>query len=259
MTMQHRHEMRKKLQDFDLFLYAEDDVHVELRHVLAFYAESLRLAAAPEGRKYVLGWQRFEKNGIGARRRRDARRAGGGDRARRAGSRASRVDDAKRSAGLGAEQVMWENGVDSYHAVEVGGRLYATMVNPHAGAWMVRAAVVFLGPGDRGGPAQATREELRQHHKQCHILNVPKTAGSFTRVRAGGWNLYLNCGRRKVLPVANRAGKVSEIPNFKGSFLGRFSLVSADFWTSDHLLERPRSVGAFTGTRARGTLKLKRR
>jgi hypothetical protein len=149
MTMQHRHEMRKKLQDFDLFLYAEDDVHVELRHVLAFYAESLRLAAAPEGRKYVLGWQRFEKNGIGARRRRDARRAGGGDRARRAGSRASRVDDAKRSAGLGAEQVMWENGVDSYHAVEVGGRLYATMVNPHAGAWMVRAAVVFLGPGER--------------------------------------------------------------------------------------------------------------
>ena len=100
---------------------------------------------------------------------------------------------------------MWENGVDSYHAVEVGGRLYATMVNPHAGAWMVRAALVFLGPGTARAPAQATREELRQHHKQCHILNVPKTAGSFTRVRAGGWNLYLNCGRRKVLPVANFA------------------------------------------------------
>ena len=63
----------------------------------------------------------------------------------------------------------------------------------------------FLGPGTARAPAQATREELRQHHKQCHILNVPKTAGSFTRVRAGGWNLYLNCGRRKVLPVANFA------------------------------------------------------
>jgi hypothetical protein len=57
----------------------------------------------------------------------------------------------------------------------------------------------------------------------------------------------------------NRAGKESEIPNFKGSDLGRFPLVSADFWTSDHLSERPRSVGAFPGTRARGTLTLKRR
>ena len=50
-----------------------------------------------------------------------------------------------------------------------------------------------------------------------------------------------------------------EIPNFKGSYLGRFPLVSADFWTSDHLSERSRSVDAFHGTRARGTLTLKRR
>ncbi|KAH8072550.1 hypothetical protein JL720_11115 [Aureococcus anophagefferens] len=47
--------------------------------------------------------------------------------------------------------------------------------------------------------------------------------------------------------------KESEIPNFKGSFLGRFPLVSADFWTSDHLSERSRSVDAFPGTRARNT------
>ena len=57
----------------------------------------------------------------------------------------------------------------------------------------------------------------------------------------------------------SRAAKESEIPNFKGSYLGRFPLVSADFWTSDHLSERPRSVDAFPGTRARGTLTLKRR
>jgi hypothetical protein len=38
-----------------------------------------------------------------------------------------------------------------------------------------------------------------------------------------------------------RAAKESEIPNFKGSFLGRFPLVSADFWTSDHLSERARA------------------
>ena len=59
--------------------------------------------------------------------------------------------------------------------------------------------------------------------------------------------------------VATRAAQESEIPNFKGSYLGRFPLVSADFWTSDHLTERPRSVDAFSGTRARGTLTLKRR
>ena len=56
-----------------------------------------------------------------------------------------------------------------------------------------------------------------------------------------------------------RAAKGCEIPNFKGSVLGRFPLVLADFWTSDHLSERPRSVDAFSGTRARGTLTLKRR
>ena len=59
--------------------------------------------------------------------------------------------------------------------------------------------------------------------------------------------------------VLVRAGQESEIPNFKGSYLGRFSLVSANFWTSDHLLERSRSVDVFFVTRARETLKLKRR
>jgi len=60
------------------------------------------------------------------------------------------------------------------------------------------------------------------------------------------------------LGVRNRAGKESEIPNFKGSYLGRFPLVSADFWTSDHLSERSRSMDACPGTRVRGTLMLKR-
>ena len=48
------------------------------------------------------------------------------------------------------------------------------------------------------------------------------------------------------------AGKGCEIPKFKGSSLGRFPLVSADFWTGDHLSERSRRVDAFGGTRARG-------
>ena len=59
-------------------------------------------------------------------------------------------------------------------------------------------------------------------------------------------------------PAGARAAKESEIPNFKGSYLGRFPLVSADLWTSDHLSERSRSVDAFFGKRARGTLMLKR-
>jgi len=42
--------------------------------------------------------------------------------------------------------------------------------------------------------------------------------------------------------VAHGAAKGCEIPNFKGSYFGRFPLVSADFWTSDHLLERSRST-----------------
>ena len=51
--------------------------------------------------------------------------------------------------------------------------------------------------------------------------------------------------------VRVRAAQESEIPNFKGSDLGHFPLVSADFWTSDHLAERSRSVDVFSVTRAR--------
>jgi hypothetical protein len=71
----------------------------------------------------------------------------------------------------------------------------------------------------------------------------------------GVWDDDSDCRRA----VALRAGQESEIPNFKGSSLGRFPLVSADSWTSDHLSERSRRVDAFPRTRARGTLTLKRR
>ena len=64
--------------------------------------------------------------------------------------------------------------------------------------------------------------------------------------------------RSKVQKALVRAAKESEIPNFKGSFLGRFPLVSADFWTSDHLSERSRRVDAFSGSHARGSFMLKR-
>ena len=48
-----------------------------------------------------------------------------------------------------------------------------------------------------------------------------------------------------VVGVGLQGSQECEIPNFKGSFLGRFPLVSAGFWTSDHLSERSRSVDAF--------------
>ena len=59
--------------------------------------------------------------------------------------------------------------------------------------------------------------------------------------------------------VTNRAAQGCEHPNFKGSYLGRFPLVLADFWTSDHLSERSRSMTVVSRTRARGTAKMKRR
>ncbi|KAH8083462.1 hypothetical protein JL720_8347 [Aureococcus anophagefferens] len=74
--------------------------------------------------------------------------------------------------------------------------------------------------------------------------------------RRGGWStprLVEYLPALDPLPAKTRAGKESEIPNFKGSYLGRFPPVSADFWTSDHLLERPRSVDAFWNARARNT------
>ena len=55
------------------------------------------------------------------------------------------------------------------------------------------------------------------------------------------------------------AGRERGLPNVTGSDLGRVPLVSADVWTGDELSERPRSAHAVSGTRARGTLKLKRR
>ena len=66
-------------------------------------------------------------------------------------------------------------------------------------------------------------------------------------------------GLEIALSATRRAAQESEIPNLKGSDLGHFPLVSADFWTSDHLSERSRSVVVFSVTRARGTLTLKRR
>jgi hypothetical protein len=86
----------------------------------------------------------------------------------------------------------------------------------------------------------------------CHMIcGDPVSLGSFRKFALTG-----DMGENM---FGAGAGQESEIPNFKASYLGRFPLVSADFWTSDHLSERSRRVDAFSGTRARGTLTLKRR
>ena len=82
------------------------------------------------------------------------------------------------------------------------------------------------------------------------FLLRPRSGFSIGRDRTAGRELSLGLhrlqkgesfGETELLEARARAGKGCEIPNFKGSYLGRFPLVLADFWTSDHLSERPRT------------------
>jgi hypothetical protein len=91
------------------------------------------------------------------------------------------------------------------------------------------------------------------------MLKVLPLATAIASEALGRWGIEEDSEGNAFVEVMNRAAKESEIPNFKGSDLGRFPLVSADFWTSDHLSGRSRSVDAFVGTRARGTFMLKKR
>jgi D-threo-aldose 1-dehydrogenase len=175
--------------------------------------------------------------------------------------------------------------------VEVGFRHFDTA--PHYGLGVAESR---LGAGLRRGCAKLTRtrraalkildEEVRVWTKVGRVIKTRGTVaagdvvesdnlpGSATTIyldspedavpvldysAAGAAASYAQSLDRLGPGVVVRAAKESEIPNFKGSYLGRFPLVLADFGTSDHLSERFRSVDVFSGTRARGTLTLKRR
>ena len=118
----------------------------------------------------------------------------------------------------------------------------------HIGAALVLGGVDCTGPG---------LYQIYPHGSTSKLPYVTMGSGSLAAMSV--FETEYKDGMDEAGAVALRAGQESEIPNFKGSFLGRFPLVSADFWTSDHLSERSRSVDVFLVTRARGTLTLKRR
>jgi hypothetical protein len=104
---------------------------------------------------------------------------------------------------------------------------------------------------------------LRWVHNPARVVHLPPSIlAEEEKPEEPPNSLLIVLVRGRNLPIMDQAmfgaGKESEMPNFKGPYLGRFPLVSADFWTSDHLSKRSRSMDAVSGTIARGTLIWKR-
>ena len=116
------------------------------------------------------------------------------------------------------------------------------------------SALLHAATGAARGDARCAYALARWHRRLPHPL-LPAAPGCDVDLPAAPAPLDLD----GPCLAPTRAAQESELPNFKGSYLGRFPLISADFWTSDHLSERSRSMDAFSGTRARGTLTLNRR
>ena len=149
---------------------------------------------------------------------------------------------------------------DGGEPAPAGGLLQSPWVDLDADLAGVDAPVDFL-PRDlidlfadatraASGPADATHSPLRfdlgglppvlVQSGDCEILRAQQAA---VAAKAGATHtVYRDMVHAFPIFAFCRAAQESEIPNFKGSYLGRFPLVSADFWTGDHLLERSRSV-----------------
>ena len=95
------------------------------------------------------------------------------------------------------------------------------------------------GPGRRALRLQRLRQVLRGGQRLARRARRRGRAPLPRDLRDGRGGRARRAAA--ALRAPDRAAKESEIPNFKGSYLGRFPLVSADFWTSDHLSERPRT------------------
>ena len=115
----------------------------------------------------------------------------------------------------------------------------------HARGIHTRAAATRLAPSrraDRRAPTMAARVPWRT----VFLAEYGGPIAIFPAVAAAA-----STGPCRALDLATgRAGNGRELPDFKGSSLGRSPLVSADVWTSDHLSEWSGSVDAFLGTRA---------
>ena len=111
---------------------------------------------------------------------------------------------------------------------------------------MMRLDATRVGSTDLSLPCFVVDQRGGDPYESCRVVLNCETSGGRLRFAEPEVDLGLIAVGAK-----NRAAKESDIPNFKGSFLGRFPLVSADFWTSDHLAERSRSVDVFSVTRAR--------
>jgi len=94
-------------------------------------------------------------------------------------------------------------------------------------------------------------DELRLWAVSEYAVARQARDGSSNNADLGGYvGVYFKGRKRR---ARTGAGRGRDAPTFKGSELGRFPLVLADFWTSDHRSERSRRADALFGTRARGT------
>ena len=140
----------------------------------------------------------------------------------------------------------------SVRALADGGAARGAVVvrGTHGGCLEGRAAVLVcewdgklsaaVAPGG-GRVALYGRLNTAKQHRWVQVAFAPGPAGpfgAFTPVSILGWGpCDVPFASVYYAAVNARAGKESEIPNFKGSYLGRFPLVLADSWTSDHLSE----------------------
>ena len=138
-----------------------------------------------------------------------------------------------------------------------------------------RGAVRVLHGGRAGPPGHAARDGRGLQRRRAGRVRVHRARRA---VRRGRRRLDLHArglpdGRARLRhgpglrarprrrlrerPPGQETG--CDMPHSKGASLGRVPLVSADFWTSDHVLERSRRVPACSGTHTHSTLASQRR
>ena len=101
-------------------------------------------------------------------------------------------------------------------------------------------------PAARTVDAVAFQAKLLEE-KVLQPLFLRPGSGPFHRpVNKKALPLYYETIKKPVDLATIRAAKGCESLNFEGSYLGQIPLVSAHFWTSDHLSSSSRTVNAFS-------------